>query len=115
VPDTGPQCHDQTLDVASGLVVAVSRDEETGELSVVGDAGASPVPGDPVGRVNLPDDPDLRLDPGQPGDGRFAAPVQAVTTDSMREKVLFGLMAVVMMILAMVVILQGVFEQKMPI
>jgi hypothetical protein len=93
------------------LVVAVSRDEDTGEQSAVGEAGEALAPGEPVGRVNLPDEPEQQIDPLEPGDGQ---PV-GLTVGSTREKVLFGLMAVVMMILAMVVILQGVFEQKMPI
>ena len=84
-------------------------------MPVVGDAEGANASGDPVGRVNLPDEPDLQLDPSDLSDDQPNVPVAAVAADSMREKVLFGLMAVVMMILAMVVILQGVFEQKMPI
>ncbi|HEX5167104.1 MAG TPA: hypothetical protein VFV93_16975 [Thermomicrobiales bacterium] len=93
----------------------MSRDEDTGELPVVGNAGDARAPGEPVGRVNLPDETDLQRDPSGLADDRPAGASAAVAPDSMREKVLFGLMAVVMMILAMIVILQGVFEQKMPI
>lgn len=92
----------------------MSRDDDTGELPVLGDAEGTSAPGEPVGRVNLPEESDL---PPGSVDSIQSEPsvVLSAPRDQMREKVLYGLMAVVMMILAMVVILQGVFEQKMPI
>lgn len=94
----------------------MNRDYDTAEMAASGDAGDAPAPGDPVGRVNLPEkpEPDLAQDAAvadDVGDG-FGA---MVPDGQLREKVLYGLLAGVLMILAMVVILQGVFEQKMPI
>ncbi|HYI16853.1 MAG TPA: hypothetical protein VEX37_15755 [Thermomicrobiales bacterium] len=94
----------------------MNRDYDTTEGVSSGDAGDAPVPGDPVGRVNLPvePEPDLVLDDVATGDTNDG-PATMNPDGDLREKVLYGLLAGVLMVLAMVVILQGVFEQKMPV
>lgn len=92
----------------------MDRHDETGEIAGFGDGDDAPAPGDPVGRVNLPDEPNPPPEVAAMSEDEHGA-VPGAGRDQMREKVLYGLMAVVMMILAMIVILQGVFEQKMPV
>ena len=95
------------------MVVDVNRNEDTAQIASGGDDEGTPGPGDPVGRVNLPDEPEQEPEYvyGATGEaGPSAAP-----GDQLREKVLFGVMTIFLMILAMIVILQGVFEQKMPV
>lgn len=79
------------------------------------DDAARPAPGEPVGRVNLPEELDAPLWFAEPGDITNSGISRVSPRDLRREKALYGLMAVAMMILAMLVILQGVFEQKMPV
>jgi hypothetical protein len=96
------------------LVVAVSSDVDTGEMPVLGDANQTAAAGEPVGRVNLSDEPDPDEEwIGPPFDALSAS--DNAPSDGIREKVIFGVLAVLMMVLALVVILQGVFEQKMPV
>jgi hypothetical protein len=96
-------------------VIDVSRHDDTAEIAGSGESAEAPSTDEPVGRVNLPDEPDEHLDTdGVAGDVEQTA-VTTLPSGNLREKVLFGLLAGVMMVLAMVVILQGVFEQKMPI
>jgi hypothetical protein len=94
----------------------MNREYDTAEVAASGDASDAPAPGDPVGRVNLPEEPepDPMQDVAVAGDmgDSYGATGQ---DGQLREKVVYGLMAGVLMILAMVVILKGVFEQKMPI
>ena len=94
----------------------MNREYDTAEVAASGDASAAPAPGDPVGRVNLPDEPepDLAQDAAVAGDMDDGG-VATGQDGQLREKVVYGLLAGVLMILAMVVILQGVFEQKMPL
>jgi hypothetical protein len=94
----------------------MNRDYDTTEGVASGDAGSAPPPGDAVGRVNLPDEPEPNLasDDVATGDAHDG-PATMNPDGDLREKVLYGLLAGVLMILAMVVILQGVFEQKMPV
>jgi len=98
-----------------GLVVQVNRDDDTSQMVPAADVDdeptGDPAPGEPVGRINLEDAADA--DEG-------AAPVDATGDDplvpaSTMQKILFGAIAVLLMAMAMVVILQGVFEQKMPV
>lgn len=89
------------------------RNDVTSENSVIDDETARPAPGEPVGRVNLPDEQVEPVWVSEPGD--TITGVIRIERDLMREKAIYGVMAVVLMVLAMVVILQGVFEQKMPI
>jgi hypothetical protein len=78
---------------------------------MIDDEAARPAPGEPVGRVNLAEE---FIEPVWfSGSGDTVSGL--IVSASSREKVLYGLMAIVLMVLAMVVILQGVFEQKMPI
>ncbi len=96
------------------MVIDVNRQDETGEIAGFGQGDDPPAPGEPVGRVNLPDEPDaVNGFASLSEDGPRAAFQMSV--GQTREKVMYGLMAVVMMVLAMIVILQGVFEQKMPV
>jgi hypothetical protein len=94
----------------------MNREYDTAEVAASGDASDAPAPGDPVGRVNLPDEPepDPVQDVAVAGDMEDGV-VATVPDGQLREKVVYGVLAGVLMILAMVVILQGVFEQKMPI
>jgi hypothetical protein len=98
------------------LVVDVPRDDDTAQLAAQEEVNDAPAPGEPVGKVNLPDEPefDAEYDYVAGSDAGYGI-VEAAPSDRMIEKVAFGLLTVVLMILAMVVILQGVFEQKMPI
>jgi hypothetical protein len=98
------------------LVSDVNRDDDTSEMGVSGDAADAPAPGDPVGRVNLTDEPEWESAEVF-GEGSDAVQSAAVIPPSneLREKVLLGLVTVVLMVLAMIVILQGVFEQKLPV
>jgi hypothetical protein len=98
-----------------GLVVQVNQDDDTSQMVPAADVDdeptGDPAPGEPVGRINLEDAADA--DEG-------AAPVDATGDDplvpaSTMQKILFGAIAVLLMAMAMVVILQGVFEQKMPV
>jgi hypothetical protein len=113
----------------------VSRDDETGEIAkpdatgevpAPDELGAEPPPGGPVGRVNLPVEPEddelvdeVEMPAGAEPIAELvpAAPVAvaAVASDSMMQKVLFGVLAVLIMALALFIMLQGVFEQKMPV
>jgi hypothetical protein len=94
-------------------VTEVSRDDDTGEVSTSAGQDAAPASGEPVGRINLPDEPpEGTIDDGFPAGtaGELADP-----RDTMLQKVLFGVAAVAMMVLALILMLQGVFEQKMPV
>lgn len=89
------------------------RDDDTGEFSgLAGPENAQP-PGEPVGRVNMPEEAQLE----EPA-GLFAVPEGSQSSlaqpqEQTLQRVIFGVLAVVLMILALVVMLQGVFEQKM--
>lgn len=85
----------------------MSSEIETGELPAIGDANQVAAPGEPVGRINLPVEPDPEYD-------EVAEPASS-PNEGMREKILFGVLTVALMVFALVVILQGVFEQKMPV
>ena len=95
----------------------MNRHDDTGEIAGFGEGDKPPSPGEPVGRVNLPEEPD---DPDE-ANGFIALNdnghrgVLNASAGQTREKVMYGLLAGVMMVLAMVLILQGVFEQKMPV
>jgi hypothetical protein len=97
-------------------VIDVSRHDDTAEVIGSNDPVASPPAEEPVGRVNLPDEPDDDPVAGAVAAGAMQHQAEmTLPSGNLREKVLFGLLAGVMMVLALVVILQGVFEQKMPI
>jgi len=101
------------------MVVIVSRDDITGEIIPSADDDETPAPGEPVGRVNLPveaepDDELLEAEPSGAG-AELSDGVMTLPAATMKQKVLFGLIAVLLMALAMFVMLQGVFEQKMPV
>jgi hypothetical protein len=97
------------------MVITVTRDAELFDSQDDDSDVADPAPGEPVGRVKLPTAPEVddtdsgghaHLDPaGTFGDAQ----------DSLRQKVIFGVIAVLLMALALIVMLQGVFEQKMPV
>jgi len=97
-------------------VIDVSRHDDTAEVAGSGDQVEVPSTAEPVGRVNLPDEPDVDFDVDDAvvHDAQQFG-VTTLPTGNLREKILYGLLAAIMMVLAMVVILQGVFEQKMPI
>jgi hypothetical protein len=101
------------------LVVQVSQDDKTGEILQPEELAAEPGPGEPVGRVNLPSEPEPDEwveDAEVPEETDVAdAGAVAIVNDSMMQKILFGLIAVIVMALALFVMLQGVFEQKMPV
>jgi hypothetical protein len=92
------------------MVVHVTRDTDTHNIQPSADDREEPAAGEPVGRVNLPD----ALEADEP-----SAAQQAVALpfdhDSLRQKILFGVIAVLLMALALIVMLQGVFEQKLPV
>lgn len=93
----------------------VFRDDDTGEFSTQAGPEDAPPAGEPVGRINMPEEPQQEeppVPPGAPAAGQ-AAPAQP--QDQLLQRVLFGVLAVGLMILALVVMLQGVFEQKMPV
>lgn len=92
----------------------MNRDDETGEVVGFGHGDEPSAPGEPVGRVNLPEEPDAANGFASLSEDGPRAALQ-MNVGQTREKVMYGLMAVVMMVLAMIVILQGVFEQKMPV
>ncbi len=94
----------------------MSRDDETGEFANPNGLDEAAIPGEPVGRINLLEEPepDVMIQDADPGDAGKAAAL-ASPRDEMMQKALFGLIAVLMMILAMIIMLQGVFEQKMPV
>jgi hypothetical protein len=97
-------------------VIDVSRHDDTAEVVGSGDPVESPPAEEPVGRVNLPDEPDDDPVTGEVAIGHTQhQPEVTLPSGDLREKVLYGLLAGVLMVLALVVILQGVFEQKMPI
>ena len=87
----------------------MTRDDDTGEISTSAGQDAAPESGEPVGRINLPDEP--------PEEGLHAgtAGELAGERDTMLQKVIFGVAAVAVMVLALILMLQGVFEQKMPV
>ena len=97
-------------------MIDVSRHDDTAEIDGSGEPVDAPSTVEPVGRVNLPVESDDNLEPddGVVG-GMRPRSETTLPSGQLREKVLYGLLAGVMMVLAMVVILQGVFEQKMPI
>lgn len=92
----------------------MNETDETGEIAGFSDGDRGRDSNEPVGRVNLPEESESadefipQIDQGH----QFAQQTLVANT---REKVMYGVLAVIMMILAMVIILQGVFEQKMPI
>jgi hypothetical protein len=92
------------------MVIHVTRDAETDDLLDVEPDVADPAPGDPVGRVNL----SAAAEADDLGPGGEAPYEAAFVHESTRQKVLFGAIAVLLMALALVVMLQGVFEQKLP-
>jgi len=91
----------------------VTRDDDTGEISTSAGQDAAPESGEPVGRINLPDEPPE----GALEEGTYAgtAGELAGERDTMLQKVIFGVAAVAVMVLALILMLQGVFEQKMPV
>ena len=94
----------------------MNRDDDTSEMAASGDAADAPAPGEPVGRVNLTDEPEWE---SADGIGESSDALQSAAfvppNEQLREKVLLGLVTVALMVLAMIVILQGVFEQKLPV
>lgn len=101
------------------MVVLVSRNDITGEIIPSEDGDEVPAPGEPVGRVNLPvevesDEAELEVEPASEA-ADFSDGVVRLPAATMTQKVMLGLIAVLLMALAMFVMLQGVFEQKMPV
>jgi hypothetical protein len=97
-------------------VIDVSRHDDTAEITGSGEPIEAQPREEPVGRVNLPDEPEPDFEPYSGGPGDVPQGTETVLpSGQLREKVLYGLLAGVLMVLAMIVILQGVFEQKMPI
>jgi hypothetical protein len=92
------------------MVVHVTRDTDTHNIQRIVDDDEEPAAGEPVGRVNLPDA--LEADEPVVAEQSVALPFDH---DSLRQKILFGVIAVLLMALALIVMLQGVFEQKLPV
>jgi hypothetical protein len=94
----------------------VSRRDDTAEITGSGEPVEATSTEEPVGRVNLREEPepDLEADSGVAGGPQSGYEV-TLPSGQLREKVLYGLLAGVLMVFALVVILQGVFEQKMHI
>jgi hypothetical protein len=84
----------------------VLRDDDTGEFSTQAGSEDAPPAGEPVGRINMVEEEP----PAAPAGSQAAA-----DQPQLLQRILFGVLAVGLMILALVVMLQGVFEQKMPV
>jgi hypothetical protein len=90
----------------------VDRDDDTSELARAEAPADEPGSGDAVGRVNLSD----VAEPDELGQIESVAPdMAALAPGTPLQKALFGVVAILLIALAMFVILQGVFEQKMPV
>jgi hypothetical protein len=87
----------------------VLRDDDTGEFSTQAGSEDAPPAGEPVGRINMVEE-EPPAPPAAPAGSQAAA-----DQPQLLQRILFGVLAVGLMILALVVMLQGVFEQKMPV